>query len=82
LEGGELFDHIAGKGRLSEEEARAIFKAILDAVAYLHGLGIAHRDLKVRVFNNLKARTSEMQLFIRVDSDGETDEYFSLFFSA
>jgi 5'-AMP-activated protein kinase catalytic alpha subunit len=48
LEGGELFDHIAGKRRLSEEEARSIFKAILDAVAYLHGLGIAHRDLKAR----------------------------------
>lgn len=46
LQGGELFDRIANKGRLPEDDARPIMKSILESVAYLHGLGIAHRDLK------------------------------------
>lgn len=44
--GGELFDHIVEKNRLSEKEARAAFRQILSAVAYLHSLGFVHRDLK------------------------------------
>ncbi|KAK9506875.1 hypothetical protein O3M35_008728 [Rhynocoris fuscipes] len=44
--GGELFDHIVEKSRLSESEARAFFRQILSAVAYLHSLGYVHRDLK------------------------------------
>lgn len=44
--GGELFDHIVEKNRLSEEESRKFFRQIVSAVAYLHGLGYAHRDIK------------------------------------
>lgn len=44
--GGELFDHIVEKNRLSEKEARAAFRQIVSAVAYLHSLGFVHRDLK------------------------------------
>lgn len=44
--GGELFDRIIQKGSLSEDEARLLFKQMLDAVNYLHQQGIAHRDLK------------------------------------
>ena len=47
LEGGELFDHIATCGRMTEETARPLIRDIFDAVNYLHSLGIAHRDLKV-----------------------------------
>lgn len=45
--GGELFDYLAEKGRLSEEETRIIFGQLCLAVAYLHDKGIVHRDLKL-----------------------------------
>ncbi|XP_066256017.1 maternal embryonic leucine zipper kinase-like isoform X1 [Euwallacea similis] len=44
--GGELFDHIVEKNRLTESESRTFFRQIVSAVAYLHSLGYAHRDLK------------------------------------
>ncbi|XP_004600299.2 maternal embryonic leucine zipper kinase isoform X4 [Sorex araneus] len=44
--GGELFDHIISQDRLSEEEARVVFRQIVSAVAYVHSQGYAHRDLK------------------------------------
>ena len=45
-EGGELFDYIIKKDHLSENESRNIFHQIIDAVEYLHEMGICHRDLK------------------------------------
>ncbi|XP_050433462.1 maternal embryonic leucine zipper kinase-like [Adelges cooleyi] len=44
--GGELFDHIVEKSRLSEMESRRFFRQIISAVSYLHDKGYAHRDLK------------------------------------
>ena len=45
--GGELFDFLAEKESLSEEEATQFLKQILDGVFYLHTKHIAHFDLKV-----------------------------------
>ncbi|KIP11297.1 hypothetical protein PHLGIDRAFT_53040, partial [Phlebiopsis gigantea 11061_1 CR5-6] len=45
--GGELFDYLAEKGRLSEDETRLIFGQLCLAVAYVHEKGIVHRDLKL-----------------------------------
>jgi len=52
MEGGELFDRIKSKGKLSESCAKLIFYQVVLAVHYLHKQGITHRDLKVllRVF--------------------------------
>lgn len=45
-EGGELFDQITRKGRLSEEEARFYTAEVIDALEYIHNLGLIHRDIK------------------------------------
>ena len=44
--GGELFDYIVDRERLSEDESRSFFRQIVAAVAYIHQSGYAHRDLK------------------------------------
>ncbi|KAJ8790073.1 hypothetical protein J1605_021511 [Eschrichtius robustus] len=44
--GGELFDFLAEKESLTEEEATEFLKQILNGVYYLHSLQIAHFDLK------------------------------------
>lgn len=43
---GELFDHIVSHEKLGEFEASKFLMQLVDAVEYLHQLGIAHRDLK------------------------------------
>ncbi|KAB2031480.1 hypothetical protein ES319_D05G307400v1 [Gossypium barbadense] len=45
-EGGELFDQITRKGRLSEDEARFYTAELVDALEYIHGMGLIHRDIK------------------------------------
>ncbi|XP_056175612.1 CBL-interacting serine/threonine-protein kinase 23 isoform X1 [Syzygium oleosum] len=44
--GGELFDKIASRGRLKEDEARKYFQQLINAVDYCHSRGVFHRDLK------------------------------------
>lgn len=46
LPGGELFDYIVAREKLSETEARQFFRQIVSAVAFMHEKGLAHRDLK------------------------------------
>ncbi|KAF2544414.1 hypothetical protein F2Q68_00032996 [Brassica cretica] len=45
-EGGELFDQITRKGRLSEDEARFYSAQVVDALEYIHTMGLIHRDIK------------------------------------
>ncbi|CAM0958224.1 unnamed protein product [Alopecurus aequalis] len=46
VNGGELFDRIAVKKKLSEKEGRRLFQQLIDGVSYCHGKGVYHRDLK------------------------------------
>jgi len=46
VSGGELFDYIVQKGRLSENESRHYFQQITAGVEYAHHYGVVHRDLK------------------------------------
>nr|XP_004652112.2 sperm motility kinase 2B-like [Jaculus jaculus] len=42
----DLMEHIYWNGCLQEDEARQIFKQILDAISYCHSHGIVHQDIK------------------------------------
>ncbi|KAM9913977.1 hypothetical protein OXX69_001069 [Metschnikowia pulcherrima] len=46
IEGGELFDYLIKRGKLSEYEAISYFKQIIRGIGYLHEFNICHRDLK------------------------------------
>lgn len=45
-EGGELFEYIVKKGRLSEKEAAFFYYQMIEGIEFLHSKKIAHRDLK------------------------------------
>ncbi|KAM3871741.1 NUAK family SNF1-like kinase 1 [Diretmus argenteus] len=44
---GELYDYVHERRRLSETEARDVFRQITSAVHYCHKNGVVHRDLKL-----------------------------------
>ena len=64
MRGGELFDFIAERERLTEEEASYFIKQILLGVQHLHGHNVAHLDLKVRTYR--KIRTGRARLLPRI----------------
>ncbi|ESQ30749.1 hypothetical protein EUTSA_v10011509mg [Eutrema salsugineum] len=45
--GGDLFDRIVSKGKLSETEGRKLFQQLIDGISYCHNKGVFHRDLKL-----------------------------------
>ena len=46
ISGGELFDFLADREQLTENEAAGIIKQVLETLDYMHDQKIAHFDLK------------------------------------
>lgn len=47
IDGGDLFQHqILGRSHSSERDTRAIARPVFQGLAYLHEMGILHRDIK------------------------------------
>lgn len=46
VSGGDLMDFVAAHGAIGEDAGREITRQILEAVKYIHSMGISHRDLK------------------------------------
>ncbi|CAK9165370.1 unnamed protein product, partial [Ilex paraguariensis] len=40
VNGGELFDRIASKGKLAEADGRKLFQQLIDGVSYCHSRGV------------------------------------------
>lgn len=67
LRGGDLLDALtlAPEGRYSEGDARTIFQQLVEGVAYMHSMGVVHRDLKLD--NLLLARKGDISSLKIVD---------------
>lgn len=46
VSGGEMFDHLIEFGAYSEADAARLMQEVSSALAFLHGVGIVHADLK------------------------------------
>lgn len=67
-QGGDLLSALASMPVYTESAVRDIFRQLLEAVDYLHGLGVVHRDLKLdNLLYNTENSTSSY-------SDDETDD--------
>ncbi|PVU88677.1 hypothetical protein BB560_006353 [Smittium megazygosporum] len=65
--GGELFNYLVEKGRMSESNARKFFQQIIAAVEYSHRRGIVH-SLLLDPFDNVKVADFGLSNIIK---DGE-----------
>ncbi|KAL5004238.1 hypothetical protein ScPMuIL_017694 [Solemya velum] len=62
VSGGELFHYITEKDKLSEEEASAFIKQILEGLQHLHSKNIAHLDLKPENIMLLDKKSTKVKL--------------------
>ncbi|KAI2489694.1 protein kinase [Fragilaria crotonensis] len=46
ISGGEMFDHLIKNGAYSEADAARLVREVASALAFLHGIGVVHADLK------------------------------------
>lgn len=46
VSGGEMFDRLCSKGAYSEADAARLVREVASALAFMHGIGIVHGDMK------------------------------------
>mmetsp|Transcript_12786 Transcript_12786/g.27650 ORF Transcript_12786/g.27650 Transcript_12786/m.27650 type:complete len:823 (-) Transcript_12786:77-2545(-) len=46
ISGGEMFDHLIKNGAFSESDTSRLIREAASALAFLHGIGVVHADLK------------------------------------
>lgn len=71
--GGELYDYINDRQKLTESNARSLFRQITSAIHYCHKNGIVHRDLKLEnivldIEGNVKIADFGLSNFYNKDS--------------
>ena len=72
-EGGELFDYIADRERLSEPDAARVFHQIVSAILYWHKNCICHRDLKP---DNFMFSTKDKNSLVKLIDFGLSRSFF------
>ena len=76
IEGETLKDYLDRKGKLSNNDIKAIFTQILAAVAYVHEQGLIHRDIKPSNFMiNPKGQVKLLDFGIAKNTDTNSAEY-------
>uniref|UniRef100_A0A7S3L0D0 cGMP-dependent protein kinase n=1 Tax=Amphora coffeiformis TaxID=265554 RepID=A0A7S3L0D0_9STRA len=64
VSGGEMFDHLINNGAYSEADAARLVREVASALAFLHGIGVVHNDLKPEniMLSTTKAADSVVKL--------------------
>jgi serine/threonine protein kinase len=76
IEGDTLKDYLERKGKLSNDDIKAIFTQILAAVGYVHEQGLIHRDIKPSNFMiNPKGQVKLLDFGIAKNTDTNSAEY-------
>lgn len=77
VEGGDLYEYINNQGRISEAEAKLVFRQLLLVIKYLHNSQILHRDLKPEnIMINFNEMTGNIESIKLIDFGFAT--YFSV----
>jgi serine/threonine protein kinase len=76
IEGDTLKDYLERKGKLNDDDLKAIFTQILAAVAYVHEQGLIHRDIKPSNFMiSPKGQVKLLDFGIAKNTDTNSAEY-------
>lgn len=62
MRGGELYEKIVEQKLFSEKDASILMRQVMEALDYLHGIGVVHRDLKLENMLLVEKGKLEMKL--------------------
>ncbi|KAJ8790341.1 hypothetical protein J1605_021418 [Eschrichtius robustus] len=76
LSGGDMYRYLKTHGRMTEVEARGLFRQLLSALQHCHQRGIVHRDLKpmnLLFDSNMNIKLTDFGLSNKCDDTGQLD---------